>query len=93
MKPQLSIIIPCYNVQDYVHAALQSILNNTQPENHPRLELIIINDGATDQTPPSSPNLPSAAPSPPALSTKPTQAYPPPATQASPKRKANIICF
>ena len=54
MKPQhpvLSIIIPCYNVQDYVQAALQSILDNTQPENRPRLELIIINDGATDQTP------------------------------------------
>lgn len=54
MRPQhpvLSIIIPCYNVQDYVHAALQSILDNTQPENRPRLELIIINDGATDQTP------------------------------------------
>lgn len=54
MKPQhtvLSIIIPCYNVQDYVQAALQSILDNAQPENRPRLELIIINDGATDQTP------------------------------------------
>ena len=50
-RPLLSIIIPCYNVENYVQAALQSILDNTQPENRPRLELIIINDGATDQTP------------------------------------------
>lgn len=50
MKPQLSIIVPCYNVQDYVQAALQSILDNLSPENDARAEIIIINDGATDQT-------------------------------------------
>ncbi|ULJ68751.1 glycosyltransferase family 2 protein [Wielerella bovis] len=50
MKPALSIIVPCYNVQHYVQAALQSIVDNMQPENHARAEIIIINDGATDQT-------------------------------------------
>lgn len=50
MSIQISIIVPCYNVQKYVQAALQSILDNTQPEHYSRLEIIIINDGSTDNT-------------------------------------------
>lgn len=50
MKDTLSIIVPCYNVQDYVQAALQSILDNVSPEYDTRLEIIIVNDGSTDQT-------------------------------------------
>ncbi|MDK4688070.1 glycosyltransferase family 2 protein [Kingella negevensis] len=50
MKPTLSIIVPCYNVQNYVATALQSIVQNTQPENQNRVEIIIVNDGSTDQT-------------------------------------------
>ncbi len=51
MKPILSLIIPCYNVQDYVQPALQSIVDNLAPEHYPKIELLIVNDGATDQTP------------------------------------------
>ena len=50
MTATLSIIIPCYNVEDYVQAALQSILDNTSKKYHNRLQLLIINDGSTDQT-------------------------------------------
>ncbi|MEM6406136.1 MAG: glycosyltransferase family A protein [Pseudomonadota bacterium] len=45
--PTLSIIIPAYNVEKYIIAALDSILRQTiLPE-----EVIIINDGSTDRTP------------------------------------------
>lgn len=51
MNKTLSIIVPCYNVAAYVQAALQSILDNVSPEHDSRLEIVIVNDGATDQTP------------------------------------------
>ncbi|MEL6722942.1 MAG: glycosyltransferase family A protein [Pseudomonadota bacterium] len=45
-KPTLSIIIPAYNVEKYIVAALDSVLGQTiLPE-----EMIIINDGSTDRT-------------------------------------------
>lgn len=50
MTPTLSIIIPCYNVENYVQAALQSVLDNLSPSNHTNIELLIVNDGSTDQT-------------------------------------------
>lgn len=51
MTATVSIIIPCYNVQDYVQAALQSILDNLDKSDYQRVQLLIVNDGATDQTP------------------------------------------
>lgn len=39
-----SIILPVYNVEDYVEQSIQSILKQT----HPHFELIIVNDGSTD---------------------------------------------
>lgn len=50
MTATISIIIPCYNVQDYVQAALQSILDNTSQSDLSRIELLIVNDGSTDKT-------------------------------------------
>ncbi|MDK4544145.1 glycosyltransferase [Kingella kingae] len=47
----LSLIIPCYNVQDYVQAALQSVWDNLSEENRQRVQWIIVNDGARDNTP------------------------------------------
>lgn len=47
----LSLIIPCYNVQDYVQAALQSVLDNLSEENRQRVQWIIVNDGSRDNTP------------------------------------------
>lgn len=43
---KLSIIIPCYNVADYIEQCLQSIL----PLAHQSYEFILINDGSGDAT-------------------------------------------
>ncbi|MBH0015101.1 glycosyltransferase [Pseudoalteromonas sp. NGC95] len=45
-EPRISVILPVYNGQDYIHEAISSILNQT----FLNFELIIINDGSTDQT-------------------------------------------
>lgn len=50
MKPTISLIVPCYNVQDHVQPALQSILDNISATDHARLQVLIVNDGSTDQT-------------------------------------------
>ncbi|EAL0605553.1 TPA: glycosyltransferase family 29 protein [Campylobacter jejuni] len=42
----VSVIVPCYNVVDYVAKCLQSLCKQTLEE----LEIIIINDGSTDDT-------------------------------------------
>lgn len=40
----LSVIIPVYNVEEYLARCVNSILNQT----HPALEVILVNDGSTD---------------------------------------------
>ncbi|WP_028974244.1 glycosyltransferase family 2 protein [Spirochaeta cellobiosiphila] len=42
----LSVIVPCYNSQDYMGKCLDSLLSDTDEV----LEVLIINDGSTDQT-------------------------------------------
>lgn len=42
----VSIVVPCYNAEAYVHRLLDSILSQT----YKKLELILINDGSTDDT-------------------------------------------
>ena len=49
INPTFSIIIPCYNVEDYVEIAIDSCLSQIDIEND-EFELIIINDGSTDST-------------------------------------------
>ena len=46
MNPVVSVIIPVYNVQDYIEQCLASVLNQTYRE----LEVIMINDGSTDNS-------------------------------------------
>ena len=42
----LSIIIPVYNVEKYIHECLLSICNQIKNS----IEVIIVNDGSTDQS-------------------------------------------
>lgn len=45
-KVKVSIIVPAYNVEKYISKCVESILNQT----YKKLEVIIINDGSTDNT-------------------------------------------
>jgi glycosyltransferase involved in cell wall biosynthesis len=45
--PTLSIIIPCFNVAQYVEVAVESALDQTFHD----LEVIVVEDGSTDSTP------------------------------------------
>jgi glycosyltransferase involved in cell wall biosynthesis len=44
--PTISVVIPCYNVELYVRAALDSVLQQRPPLS----EIIVIDDGSTDGT-------------------------------------------
>lgn len=44
--PKVSIVIPCYNVEKYLHQCLDSVVNQTLQE----LEIICVNDGSKDST-------------------------------------------
>lgn len=46
LDPLLSIIIPAYNVEDYIKDAIISALDQSMKE----IEVIVINDGSTDNT-------------------------------------------
>ena len=46
MRPQLSVIMPVYNVEKYLQQAVESVLNQDFSD----LELILIDDGSTDQS-------------------------------------------
>lgn len=44
--PAISVVIPVYNVEDYLEESLNSILNQTFKD----FEVICINDGSTDNS-------------------------------------------
>ena len=46
MDIKFSVILPAYNVENYLEQAVDSVLN----QNYKNWELIIVNDGSTDQT-------------------------------------------
>ena len=45
MQKLLTVTVPCYNSQDYMRRAVESILSGGE-----RLELLIVDDGSTDST-------------------------------------------
>lgn len=45
-KPAVSVLMPAFNVEKYIHSAIESILNQT----FTNFELIILDDGSTDGT-------------------------------------------
>lgn len=47
MEPKVSVIIPIYNVEDYLRACIESALNQTLRE----IEVILLDDGSTDTSP------------------------------------------
>src|SRR6266702_847709 len=46
MKPLVSILIPAYNAQEWISDTIESALDQTWP----KTEIIIVDDGSTDQT-------------------------------------------
>ena len=44
--PAVSVILPAYNVEEYIDEAVQSILAQTFTD----FELIVVDDGSTDRT-------------------------------------------
>jgi len=46
MKPKLSVIVPIYNVENYLDKCLNSLVHQTMEE----IEIICVNDGSTDQS-------------------------------------------
>lgn len=45
-RPLVSVIIPCFNREDYIRETIDSVLH----QNYPNMELIVIDDGCTDKS-------------------------------------------
>ena len=46
-RPEVSVIVPVYQVESYLERAVESLLAQTLEE----LEIILVDDGSTDQSP------------------------------------------
>lgn len=44
---KLSIVVPCYNVENFIEKCIESLINQKYIEN---IEILLINDGSTDNT-------------------------------------------
>lgn len=47
-RPQLSVLIPAYNEEEYIEKTITSVLNADYPKD--RLEVIVVDDGSKDRT-------------------------------------------
>lgn len=45
-KPLVSVVIPCYNHENFVQGCIQSVIDQT----YQNIELIIIDDGSKDNS-------------------------------------------
>lgn len=50
MKPLISIIIPIYNVEHYIQECLDSVIRNISYFKDDQVEVLLINDGSTDNS-------------------------------------------
>ena len=46
MNPKVSVIVPIYNVEQYLHQCIDSIIG----QSFNNLEIILVNDGSTDKS-------------------------------------------
>ena len=46
-NPEVSVIVPVYNGENYIERCVESILNQT----YENFELLLIDDGSTDKSP------------------------------------------
>ena len=46
MKPDISVIVPVYNVENYLSCCINSLLI----QSHENIEIICVNDGSTDSS-------------------------------------------
>ena len=46
MEPLISVIVPVYNVEEYLDQCMESIVGQT----YPHLEILVVDDGSTDNS-------------------------------------------
>ena len=46
MEPKVSVIVPVYNLEDYIERCVESIISQT----YTNIEIILINDGSVDSS-------------------------------------------
>ncbi len=49
-RPRVSVLIPAHNEEAAIVTTVESALNSRLPEDWPRVEVIVVNDGSTDAT-------------------------------------------
>jgi glycosyltransferase involved in cell wall biosynthesis len=50
-QPGISVVIPAYNAARWIAGALGSVLNQTWLQNHGAVQIIVVDDGSSDETP------------------------------------------